>query len=156
MDLGRGGGYTALVARGFILSSSEVGDRTSSGQRQAGGGSVWSTKQFTRLPIRIGRNKLNDFPVPLHFVSDFHGIIEDVGGRICLRDLGSKNGIYVRAGPTEAPTRIEPQQPVDMAPYGYEFYMGPFVKMSLQPIDVDAPASVRGSKMSGTVLATRA
>ena len=60
-------------------------------------------KRLTALPIRIGRNGLNDFVLTHGGVSSFHARIEDVDGRLCVTDLGSKNGVLlVRGGPASS------------------------------------------------------
>lgn len=47
---------------------------------------------FHQLPIRIGRNSLNDLVIDDNFVSQWHGIIRGEGSRITFMDLGSTNG----------------------------------------------------------------
>jgi type VI secretion system protein len=51
-----------------------------------------SEHTFTNSPVRIGRNPLNDLPLPFAFVSGWHAIVrfDDVSARFF--DLGSTNG----------------------------------------------------------------
>jgi len=90
------------------------------------------------LPIRIGRNPLNDCQVSQNFISDFHAIIEEVSGRISVRDLNSKNGVFVRTSKSGAPTRVASQAPVDLAAYDYEFFVGPFLRVKLEFTESDS------------------
>jgi type VI secretion system protein ImpI len=79
-------------------------------------------KRFTALPIRVGRNGLNDFVIAHGGVSSFHARIDDVDGRLCVTDLGSKNGVLlVSGGPS---TSLPPNQPFDLQPSGFQFFLG--------------------------------
>ena len=90
------------------------------------------------MPIRIGRNPLNDCQVSQNFISDFHAIIEEVSGRISVRDLNSKNGVFVRTAKSGAPTRVASQAPVDLASYDFEFFVGPFLRIKLEFVETDS------------------
>jgi type VI secretion system protein ImpI len=114
------------VPRGFILHLQAL-DNSSLGDRRA-----------AALPIRIGRNPLNDCQVSQNFISDFHAIIEEVSGRISVRDLNSKNGIFVRTAKSGAPTRVASQAPVDLAAYDFEFFVGPFLRIKLEFVETDS------------------
>ncbi|HEY4185937.1 MAG TPA: FHA domain-containing protein [Polyangia bacterium] len=50
------------------------------------------TLRFTKSPIRIGRNQLNDISLDDPFVSEWHGTIRFDVGSIAYFDLGSTNG----------------------------------------------------------------
>jgi type VI secretion system protein ImpI len=130
------------VARGFVLHLFGL-DNTPLGQRRAAG-----------LPIRIGRNPLNDCQISDNFVSDFHARIEDEQGRISIRDLGSKNGIFLRSDKSRPPSRLAPQTPVDLGPYGFEFFIGPMLRVQLEIVNVDSYVD-RDPKSSGAVLGNR-
>jgi type VI secretion system protein ImpI len=54
--------------------------------------------RFARLPISIGRSQDNDLEIASQFVSGRHARIEEVGGVVCVRDLGSRNGIDLLDG----------------------------------------------------------
>jgi type VI secretion system protein ImpI len=71
---------------------------------------------FSRFPVRIGRNALNDLVVEDGFVSQFHLVLENHSDRLWLRDLGSTNGTQL-AGLGRAPAN----QLVDLAAHGFEF-----------------------------------
>ena len=47
---------------------------------------------FTKSPVRIGRNQLNDIPLDDPFVSEWHGLIHFGGESVDYYDLGSTNG----------------------------------------------------------------
>ncbi|MBN2194434.1 MAG: FHA domain-containing protein [Polyangiaceae bacterium] len=69
-----------------------------------------------RLPVRIGRNQLNDLVLEYPFVSQFHAVLElgDRGLRLC--DLGSTNGTTLRST-----GRMVANQRVDLVDHQYEF-----------------------------------
>jgi predicted component of type VI protein secretion system len=50
------------------------------------------TLTFSKSPVRIGRNQLNDIPLDDPFVSEWHGLIHFGGESVDYYDLGSTNG----------------------------------------------------------------
>lgn len=106
--------------------------------------------RFSTLPIRIGRNPLNDFSPQHGLISAFHARIEDHDGKLCIRDLSSKNGVFLPGGPGGKPVRVEPDTDVELAPSGYRFYLGPRVVVQLELPQEQAP--LRGSATHGSVL----
>jgi type VI secretion system protein ImpI len=68
-----------------------------------------------KLPVRIGRNSLNDLVLAYNFVSQFHATLALQDGRLVLRDLGSTNGVLV------ANQRVPPNAFVDLSPYHNTF-----------------------------------
>jgi type VI secretion system protein ImpI len=48
--------------------------------------------RFSKSPVRIGRNELNDIPLQDPFVSEWHGIIRFDERQVAYFDLGSTNG----------------------------------------------------------------
>jgi len=54
-----------------------------------------TTYRFGKVPVRVGRNELNDLHLQFGYVSQFHAVIELIDGKIVLRDLGSTNGSIV-------------------------------------------------------------
>lgn len=104
---------------------------------------------FSRLPIRIGRNPLNDYCLKHALVSGFHARIEDVEGKLCVRDLGSKNGIFVASLDRGLPIRIAPNGVVDLAPHGFRFFIG---QLAIHVEVQQGEAPVRESAMLGSVL----
>jgi type VI secretion system protein ImpI len=83
--------------------------------------------------VRIGRNPLNDLQLDYGFVSQFHAVLEEVNGRLMLRDLGSTNGTRVRTG------RVPSNQVVDLAEHGFEFAILP-VMLRTYTVQVEQPA----------------
>jgi type VI secretion system protein ImpI len=108
------------------------------------------------LPIRIGRNPLADFQLRHAFVSDFHALIEDLGGRLYVRDLNSKNGVYVCAEGERRPTRIQAQEPVDLAHGGFQLFLSAVIRVSIEFEHATTPLSARASTVTGSVLGNRA
>jgi type VI secretion system protein ImpI len=104
-------------------------------------------REFSALPIRIGRNALNDFPLPFQIVSAFHCRIEEAEGALGVVDLNSRNGTFVRA-PDGRLLRVPPGQNVDLGPYGNEFLLGPNVVVKVELVEQQAAERV----FSGSVL----
>jgi predicted component of type VI protein secretion system len=50
------------------------------------------TLTFSKSPVRIGRNQLNDIPLDDPFVSEWHGLIHFGAENVDYYDLGSTNG----------------------------------------------------------------
>lgn len=50
------------------------------------------TLTFSKSPVRIGRNQLNDIPLDDPFVSEWHGLIHFGAESVDYYDLGSTNG----------------------------------------------------------------
>ncbi|MEP7048902.1 MAG: type VI secretion system-associated FHA domain protein [Pseudomonadota bacterium] len=117
--------------------------------------SALAEQRLLRLPIRIGRNPLADFRLRHPYVSDFHALIEDIGGRLCVRDLNSRNGVYVR-GPSGPAEKIAPQGSVDLAAFGFRFFLGAHLRVGIEFEQMAAPASARSSSFAGTVLGNQA
>ncbi len=106
--------------------------------------------RFVHLPIRIGRNALNDFSLLHEVISAFHARIEDVEGRVCIRDLGSKNGVYLPARSGQSLIRIEPNTSVDLSASMFWFYLAGQIQVQLEIVQGDAP--LRCSPANGVVL----
>lgn len=51
-----------------------------------------SDHTFASSPVRIGRNPLNDLPLPFPFVSGWHAVVRFDDGQAKFFDLGSTNG----------------------------------------------------------------
>jgi len=88
-------------------------------------------RRFTSLPIRIGRNPLNDCPIVHPMVSNFHARIDDVGGKLCIEDLDSKNGVHLLPPGAEKPQRIPSHQPTDIEPGGFQFFLSVVLKITV-------------------------
>lgn len=91
-----------------------------------------------RLPITFGRNPENDIRVMNAFVSGVHARLEEVGGQVCVRDLDSRNGVYVRQGAELV--RIRPGTPHELSRTGYEFQLGTEIRVH---VEAPAPAAAR-------------
>ncbi|MEO7034523.1 MAG: type VI secretion system-associated FHA domain protein [Polyangiaceae bacterium] len=117
--------------------------------------STLAEQRLLRLPIRIGRNALADFHLQQGYISDFHALIEDIAGRLCVRDLNSKNGVYI-AFEGQVPARVAPQSSVDLAPCGFEFFLGAHVRVSIEFEHMAVPQSVRASSVAASVLGNQA
>ncbi len=94
-------------------------------------GSPLGERRIASLPIRIGRNALNDCPLLDPGIAEFHALIEDSGGRLCVRDLNSAQGVAVRVPPQAFPARIPPGVPVDLKTGGFQFVLGNVALVSL-------------------------
>ena len=106
--------------------------------------------QFQHLPIRIGRNPLNDFLLEFTMISSFHARIEDINGSVCVRDLGSRNGIFLPSPTGGEPVRIAPNTSVDLGPSSLRFFVSPHIQLRLEVVAQQAP--VRNALACGTVL----
>jgi predicted component of type VI protein secretion system len=91
------------------------------------GRSVTREYRFSKLPISIGRLSDNDVEIPSQFVSGNHARIEEVGGRLCIRDLGSRNGVVVLDG-AEA-LRIPARTPYPISSSGVDLQLGNETRM---------------------------
>ena len=113
-------------------------------------------RRFTTLPIRIGRNALNDCPIVHAHVSNFHARIDDVGGNLCVEDLDSKNGVLFEVPGSLTLRPIPRRQPVELAATGFHFYLGPEVKISVSFETLKDPVDQRlATSFSGSVLGNR-
>jgi type VI secretion system protein ImpI len=94
-------------------------------------------KTCARLPVRIGRNSLNDVRLALPFVSQFHAVIEIHESRLLLHDLGSTNG-------TQLPNQmhVPPNGYFALEECNYEFSIHPFV-IHVTPLETEQPSSRR-------------
>jgi type VI secretion system protein ImpI len=110
-------------------------------------GAVYGEQVLVRLPVRIGRNALNDCIIAHPYVSEFHAIIEIVDGHLGVRDLNSKNGIYMGAA-----GRVPAGQFRPLAGGGNVFALGPNIHVQIEPFEQDAPAGVRQSPVRGAVI----
>jgi type VI secretion system protein ImpI len=101
-------------------------------------------RTFDRFPVRIGRNPLSDLQLDFPYVSQFHVILELQGQQLMLRDLGSRNGTFVRSG------RVAPHEPLDLGPSQYEFAIS-ILHFQAFPAEVapeSAPLRMRGASFA--------
>gem|GEM_PF-1249445 len=127
------------MTHGFILGLYEL-DLTPLGERRV------------QLPIRLGRSSLNDVAVSHRLVSEFHARIEEVDGSLCVRDLSSKNGVFVETVGSAGATRVEAQKPIALEPYGFEFLLSPLLRVRLRPAPEQDLEAARHSQARGSVL----
>ena len=79
-----------------------------------------TTLVFPRFPIRIGREAPCECRLAFQFVSRAHATLELHGGRLMLRDIGSRGGTFVR----NHAVRLEQGEYVDLENVGWEFQIG--------------------------------
>jgi hypothetical protein len=91
------------------------------------------------LPVSLGRDASNDVQVASQFVSGFHAKIEEIKGRVFVRDLGSRNGTQViTAGGTKA--RVAAHALYDLSQCNDEFFLGSSVRVQvLDPAQAAVP-----------------
>lgn len=106
--------------------------------------------QFQHLPIRIGRNPLNDFVLEFAVISGFHARIEEVDGTVSVRDLGSTNGIFLPDATDGRPVRIAANMSVALDSANLCFFVSPHFRLAVEVVDQEAP--VRSALTCGTVL----
>jgi type VI secretion system protein ImpI len=101
-----------------------------------------------QLPIRMGRNELNHCRIVDRFVSDFHAQVEVVDGKLCVRDLHSKNGVFSPAG-----ERVGIHAPFELTPPDHAFILGHFVQVQIEVLEQGrGVADDRLSRSIGAVL----
>src|SRR3954468_24688239 len=84
-------------------------------------------RAFYRSPVHVGRNEMNDLPLPNGYVSLWHAVIRFEEEAIRYTDLGSKNGSEVGGARVEAnkPVDVSPQVPVAIGELRLEFSRAP-------------------------------
>jgi type VI secretion system protein ImpI len=93
-------------------------------------GSVQGEDVVTQLPIRLGRNERNHCRIVDRFVSDFHAQIERVDGKLYVRDLHSRNGVYSLSG-----ERVGVGAPFELEPPDHAFVLGHLVQVQVEVFD---------------------
>jgi predicted component of type VI protein secretion system len=86
--------------------------------------------RIAQLPVGMGRDAANAVQVNSMFVSGQHARIEEVKGRLFVRDLGSRNGTQV-CTPDGVKTRVASQAPYDLSQCGNEFFLGSTVRVQI-------------------------
>jgi type VI secretion system protein ImpI len=101
-----------------------------------------------QLPVRLGRNAMNDCVVTHPFVSDFHASIEMTDGELCVRDLNSRNGLFDRNM-----ARLPAGQSVPLGGLGHGFVVGRAVEVEVEPFEARREVGERSPKSAhGAVL----
>ena len=94
--------------------------------------------RFSKLPIEIGRGQGNDLEIASQFVSTHHARIEEISGRLCVRDLGSRNGVVV-LDDFEG-TRIPANTAFPVPPSGFALQLGNETRLQVEPAAAPANA----------------
>ncbi|MBL8721340.1 MAG: FHA domain-containing protein [Myxococcales bacterium] len=103
-------------------------------------------RTFERFPVRIGRNPLSDLQLDFPYVSQFHCTLELQGRQLLLRDLGSRNGTYLRNQ-----GKIDANALVDLAVSNYEFAVSGLLFQAF-PAEL-APKVPQAVRMRGSTFA---
>jgi type VI secretion system protein ImpI len=104
------------------------------------------------LPVRLGRNPMNECHLPHPFVSDFHAVIDLSGGELCIRDLNSRNGLFDRQG-----GRLPAGSWVSLRALGGAVILGMGVEVEVEPVEDDRDVGARSpSFVQGLVLGNAA
>lgn len=114
------------------------------------GETIGEPKRLHALPIRVGRNGLNDFVVAGTGVSSFHARIDDIEGRLCITDLGSKNGVLI-VSPGHS-GKLPPNQPFDLQPGGFQFFLGVQLRVQITFEEQREPIERLPASFTGQVL----
>lgn len=114
-------------------------------------GSIPGERVTYTLPVRLGRNPVNDCQLDHRFVSEFHCVIDLVDGQLCVRDMNSKNGVF---SPTAA--RLPPGQAVPLASLGNKFIVGAAVEVTVETFEQKIDLGQRVSSFNGSILGNRA
>jgi hypothetical protein len=114
-------------------------------------GAVQGERVVSQMPVRLGRNLMNDCPIAHPFVSEFHAIIDVVNGQLCVRDLNSRNGIY---GQDFA--RIAAGVPVPLASLGNAFILARALEVTVETFEQNSNVGQRASNVNGSILGNQA
>ncbi len=105
-----------------------------------------------QLPVRLGRNAMNDCVILHPFVSDFHASIEMADGELCVRDLNSRNGLHDRNL-----SRLPAGRSVPLDSLGNGFVVGRAVEVEVEPFDARGEVGERSpTSVHGAVLGNQA
>src|SRR5262245_59448079 len=86
--------------------------------------------RVSSLPVSMGRDAANDVQAASQFVSGFHAKLEEIKGRVFVRDLGSRNGTQVLS-PEGAKTRLAAHALFDLGQSHNEFFLGSSVRVQV-------------------------
>lgn len=93
-------------------------------------GTLTREYRFTELPISIGRSEDNDLAIVSQFVSGNHARIEEINGSLCVRDLGSRNGVHVLLGAESL--RIAPHSAHPVSSDSFELQLGSEIRLQVE------------------------
>jgi predicted component of type VI protein secretion system len=95
--------------------------------------------RFSKLPIAIGRGQGNDLEIASPFVSTHHARIEELSGTLCVRDLGSRNGVIVLDDLDG--TRIPSNTAYPVPSSGFALQLGNETRLHVEPAAALASAA---------------
>jgi type VI secretion system protein ImpI len=95
-------------------------------------------KLVASLPVRIGRDPLNDVVLEYPFVSKFHVVVDSEQVGLVARDLGSRNGTWLQDGTV----RIPPNSVAPLAGHTNQFSIG-ILEIAVERAEIPA-GDVRG------------
>src|SRR3954454_18283682 len=81
-------------------------------------------RAFYRPPVHVGRNEMNDLPLPNGYVSLWHAVIRFEEEAIRYTDLGAKNGSEVVCA------RVVANLPIDVSPLVLVSIVGLLIEFS--------------------------
>lgn len=110
-------------------------------------GAVLVDKTFPRLPVRIGRNPLNDLVVANGYVSQFHVVVDEQGEQLSIRDLGSTNGTLFDG------QRVPPNTPSTVPPQGFSIMALQFQLTKTHATRVPAQSNRKPMMVTGLLAA---
>ncbi|HEU4576710.1 MAG TPA: type VI secretion system-associated FHA domain protein [Polyangiaceae bacterium] len=105
--------------------------------------------RFSKLPIAIGRGHGNDLAIESQFVSTHHARIEEISGTLCVRDLGSRNGVVVLDDSDG--TRIPTNTAYPVPRSGFTLQLGNETRLHVEPA-AELGSAVRAEAASGPAL----
>ena len=103
------------------------------------------------MPVRMGRNAINDCALGHPFISDFHAVLDLVDDQLCVRDLNSRNGVYDRNM-----VRLPAGRSVPLSALGHTFVIGRTVEVWVETFEESRDIGQRASSFHGAVLGNRA
>jgi len=104
----------------FRIGGQDPGMMVSLEYRIPGASQIMPQMRFDQKnQVQIGRDPNNDIVLPSPTVSRFHAIIERVGQRYRVRDLGSSNGTYVNDQRITAETWVKAGDSIRAGPYRF-------------------------------------
>jgi type VI secretion system protein ImpI len=115
-------------------------------------GDIQGERVLPQLPIRFGRNALNQCQIVHGTISDFHAVVELIDGKLCMRDLKSKNGVHLPTG-----ERIAADMPTPFDTAGEcSFVLAGLIRVKIEPFAQEVQVGQRASEAHGSVLGNRA
>jgi type VI secretion system protein ImpI len=114
-------------------------------------GSLQGERVLRQMPVRLGRNAMNDCALGHPFISDFHAVLDLVDDQLCVRDLNSRNGVYDRNM-----ARLPAGRSIPLSALGHTFVVGRTVEVWVETFEESRDIGQRASSFHGAVLGNRA